>query len=219
MIDFAAAETAEAMVRLDEGPHEYFLDDRRVPGCTEALEDVAITDYSMVDSLVLKRAADLGTWVHAARHLDDDGDLDESGPCPDKGLGHLDGWRRFRAEMRVEVLLSEQLLYIPSGNPLCMPVGGRLDVIALVSSPTRRPARLVIIDLKTGTTFQDGVGAQTAGYALMCRALNICDPAERWCVQTFADGKYRVWPQEQATDEIAFRSAVWLWWWKRGGTG
>ena len=213
-VDFDAAERIAAALRLEPEEHRYFLqpDEKELPGVTAALEDVGINDYSHVPATILAQAQERGRQVHAARHLEDEfGDLDES-TCSDEVLGHLNGWREFRRVMRFEPLLSEQMLYTPPDNGRIMPVAGTLDALGIVPDPPR----LVLVDLKTGNPLPPGVGPQTAGYALLCRMLGIADPAERWCVQTFTDGSYKLHPLASTLDQHALIGAVWLWHWKRG---
>ena len=208
-IDLDRAGELEHALRFEAEDHLYFLGRRRLPSNTQVLEDVRINDYSMVPDHILKPAQELGTWVHLARHLDDFGDLDE-GSCNEPTLGHLNGWRRFRTEMEFTPVLSEQPMFIGPGNPTCLPVAGTLDALG----PAR--GRLVLADLKTGSRMPPGVGPQTAGYAHMCRQNNICDPAERWAVQTFADGRYKLHPLDDVRHLHAFLYAVWLYHFKRG---
>ena len=213
-VDFDRIAQVEQLVRFLEGPHRYFLEDRELAGCTTSLEGVGLDDWSRVPRDILVPAQIRGKQAHAARHIDDvDGDLDESS-ITDEVLGHLEGWRRFRREQAFDPILSEQLVYIPPGSRRCLPAGGTLDAVGLVNRPA---PRLVLADLKTGSELPNGVGPQTAGYALMLRLLQICDVAERWAVQTFADGTYLVHPLEEHHDEYAFVAAVWFWHWKRRG--
>lgn len=215
-VDWDAVAAAEAAVEFVEEPHRYYMAEGggELAGCTTSLEGVGLDDWSQVPPDVLLSAQIRGRQAHEARHIDDvDGDLDESSITTEV-LGHLNGWRRFRREQGFDPVLSEQLVYAPPGNTRCQPAGGTLDAVGIVHRPT---PRLVLADLKTGSQLPNGVGPQTAGYALMLRLLGICDVAERWAVQTFADGRYRVHPLEEHTDLYAFVAAVWFWHWKRRG--
>ena len=209
-VDFDVAARVLELVRLDEGPHEYWVADEQIPGCTGAIEEVKIDDYSMIPPDIREPALERGRLAHIARHLDDEDDLDESSLSAEV-LGHVKGWRAFRAETGFTPILSEQRLYIPRGNRRCLPCAGTLDALGIVSDPDR----LVLADMKTGQK-PKGVGPQTAGYALMLRELGIADCAERWCVCTRPDGKHKVHKLTAETDAAAFMAAVWLWWWKRG---
>lgn len=209
-VDFDRAARVHREVRLDPDPHYYFMGGRRICGVTDSLTGVGINDWSDVPEDVLQAAQERGEQVHHARHLDDDDELDESS-LTEEVLAHLEGWRRFRTETQFEPLLSEQLVYAPPDNGRIMLCGGTLDALGIVPNPPR----LVLTDVKTGTRIPPGVGPQTAAYAEMLRMLGIADPAERWCVQTFRTGRYKVHRLANPNDAVAIASAVWIWWWKR----
>ena len=209
-IDFDAAAAVAGVLHCDE-EHRYTLNGRPVAGCTGSLEEAGLDDWSMVPKHILHAAQLRGTKVHIARHLDDDDDLDESS-VSGVILGHLNGWRAFRKATGFTPILSEQPIFAPEGNPEVMPCGGTLDAVGIVPDPPR----LVLADLKTGSVLPKGVGAQTAGYALMLRLLGICDVGERWAVQTNREGGFKVTPQAKLTDRAAFVQATWLWYFRRG---
>lgn len=85
-----------------------------------------------------ERAMKRGTYVHKATALDDEGALNY--PDLDEELKpYVDGWRKFKAEMRPKILKIEHRVEIPE-----LGISGTLDRLLEMNG------QLWLVDLKTG---------------------------------------------------------------------
>lgn len=100
--------TAHGKVEFDAASHTYRVGGVVWPSVTQIL---GAFDHGldMVPEDVLNKKADLGRAVHRACELDDAGTLDESTVHPIV-MPYLTQWRRFRAELQVEVLGNEHIV-------------------------------------------------------------------------------------------------------------
>lgn len=80
-----------------EEDHSYHLDGERLPSVSKIKEP--LTDFSMVDPVVLQRAADFGTAVHSMVELHLNGTLD-LGSLDDALFPVLGAWESFLAEVK-----------------------------------------------------------------------------------------------------------------------
>jgi len=88
--------------QFKEETHEYFLSGVRIPGVTEILENVGISDFSMVPKETLERAQRRGTRVHKICELWDRDKLNlDSLTLED--MGYLEAWRAFSKKYGVEI--------------------------------------------------------------------------------------------------------------------
>ena len=93
--------------RFDQESHTYWLDGVQIDGVTSMLKDME--DLSSIPTEILARKAALGTAVHYATELDDQGLLDED-TVHEEVRGYLEGWRLFKREHKVELISIEQNL-------------------------------------------------------------------------------------------------------------
>jgi hypothetical protein len=163
-----------AQLKFDPVQHCYSVDGVVVPSVTQVL--APLNDYRWVRPDILDAARHLGTAVHTACDLDDQGTLDERTVQPVL-LGFVAAWRLFCAEHRAAWRAIEQCVYHPA-----MGYAGRLDRLGTVDGiPT-------VVDLKTSARLSPAVGPQLAAYA---KALP--DPTcriRRLAVQLRPDGRY-----------------------------
>jgi len=81
--------------QFDPLEHAYTLDGVRLPGVTEILEAVGVTDFSKVPAHYLDAAKARGTRVHRICELWDLGKLNREALTLED-MGYLLAWRRFR---------------------------------------------------------------------------------------------------------------------------
>lgn len=186
-------------LQFNEATHTYTLDGRRLPSVTEVLEPYTGLDF--VDRETLRAAAQLGTDVHAAIHLDSTGRL---AYCPPHVEPYLDAWRRFLAESGAVVIESEVHVYEP-----VLGYAGTLDNI-LHWNDTE-----VLTDIKSGSVVPKTVGPQTAGYALALKYHGRSIRTRR-CIHLRPDGTYKVHKLTDTRDATVFLSALNVWKWHKG---
>jgi hypothetical protein len=191
---------------FDEALHEYRLDGRRLPSVTQII--APLKDFAGVPADVLERKRALGVAVHKACELDDLGELDDETTAP-LVLGHVRGWRRFKVEHRVAVLLNERQLYHPT-----LRFAGTLDRVCGLASDTT--ASVWLLDLKTSADALPSYGVQLAGYQLLLPTLgDDCPPVpNRGALLLRDDGTYKLQQYRNPNDEACFRALLSVHHWK-----
>lgn len=191
---------------FDEETHTYRLDGRVVPGVTTVLQ---LLDDSLkfVDPEVLAAAAEFGTHVHQAVHLDNIGELDEDTLDPDIAP-YLDGWRQFVYEHKFVVTESERRVFHPEQH-----YAGTLDTTGISRATRRRGGSTLpwLVDVKTGTAIPKTVGPQTAAYAAAHSKLR----HDRFVV-LLKPYNYDLKPLRDPHDESVFRAALTCYRWRHG---
>ena len=168
--------------------HRYELHGHTVPSVSEII--APLVDYSMVPEERLNFARDRGTAVHAACHLDDIDDLDESTVDAEHVLPYLIAWRKFKRDHNPAIELSEEPLYHEG-----LRFAGTPDKWMVING-----ARIGG-DLKTVAQMSPVTGVQLSGYQLLVKDRKGWGARERWGIQLRKDGSYRVtkYPDETAT--------------------
>jgi hypothetical protein len=160
---------------------------RPIASVTQILEQAGKTDFSMVKAEVLMRKGLIGTAAHLAAHFYDDGDLVAA--SVDKAVApYLDGWILFREERGFAPLCLETVIFSRQHG-----YTGRLDRLGTVQGLDR----LVLLDIKTGDPDAARADLQTFAYELAVEeelaAAGVAHALiERWAVQVFRNGRYRV---------------------------
>lgn len=194
---------------FDEAAHEYRLDGKRLPSVTQILRPLA-PDFSAIPPAILERKRALGTAVHLACELDDLGELDESS-LDEEVAGYLAGWRKFKADQCVTVLLNEKRLYHP-----------RLGYAGTLDRFLRTDRDPWLIDLKTAIDPAPVYGPQLAAYQelltanaddlehpVLCRG-----PMRRASLHLDGEGRYRLHEFRNPNDWPAFMACLTLSQWK-----
>ena len=136
--------------RFDPESHTYWLGGVQIDGVTSMLK--GMEDLSSIPPAILARKAELGTAVHYATELDDQGQLDED-TVHEEVLGYLNGWRLFKREHEVEFISIEQKLAHRR-----MRYAGTVDRVMKVDSERG------VWDIKTRLEIPPVVGIQLAAY-------------------------------------------------------
>ncbi|TXH59045.1 MAG: hypothetical protein E6Q97_00705 [Desulfurellales bacterium] len=162
--------------------HRYTMGGIELPSVTTIC--APLYDWKYVDKDLLERKAALGTAVHLACQLWDEGDLDEDDLDP-VIVPYLAGWKRFVADVGFAVIINEQPMYHP-----LLGYAGTPDRFGLVHGdpvPT-------LIDIKTTSVISKAVGVQTCGYTEMIKHHPLGKGARkvrRAAVRLPGDGTYR----------------------------
>jgi hypothetical protein len=183
------------MLTFDEASHRYFRKGVPVPGVTSVL--APLTDLTMVDPELLRRASEFGKAVHLACEFDDRNQLDAESLDPALEP-YLAAWNKFSRDYEVQWNAIEAKMYHST-----LRYAGTLDRAGLVRS---RPA---VVDIKTSTTLYASVGPQLAAYA---RAHDPVTGASlmRLGVQLKGDGTYVAKEYTDPTDWNVFASLLTL---------
>jgi hypothetical protein len=165
-----------AVTFVEEG-HKYFVNGVEQISVTTAIEEGGFGDWKkFVDQLDLAYAAELGTAVHRAIELYEDGSLDVVSLDP-LIADRLRAYRAWKSDCDVFPVQTEQVVH-NSVYGYC----GRLDFNGLVRDEK------AIVDWKSGVV-NHTVAMQLAAYAA-CQA----DPSSyaRYSLQLRDDGSYRL---------------------------
>lgn len=144
-------------IEFDKEKHIYYVNGIRVPGVSEILESVGVSNMSRVPEHILERACKYGNAVHSMTALCDIGHLDEWGL--DDGLRKdLEGWDKFKQENGVSMKHIESIVYSKKYNFI-----GTLDRVADLQSGIYA-GHTGILDVKTPTEISLAAYAQLDAY-------------------------------------------------------
>jgi len=138
-------------LEFDPIEHSYYFNGVKCAGVTGTLENVGISDFSMVPIHILEKAQEFGTEVHKRCEDSDLGRLDESTLTKKVAL-HVFQWIKFLKEMNVKILEVEHVIFHPVYK-----YAGTLDRIAEING------KRFILDIKTGKKMKSHQ-IQTAAY-------------------------------------------------------
>jgi len=193
--------------QFKEETHEYFLNGVRIPGVTEILENVGISDFSMVPKETLERAQRRGTRVHKICELWDRDKLNlDSLTLED--MGYLEAWNGFLDSLRVprkDLVLNETPLFS--------------EKLFYAGTEDRYYRAGLLVDIKTGAS-ERAHGPQTAAYAqLIKEKFNLRANAviDRYVAHLFPDGTFKAVLQCERKDWNIFQSAKNVFTFKNGG--
>lgn len=187
---------------FDPATHTYRLGGQVVPSVTQLLDPIR-PDFSMVPAHVLEAKRALGTAVHLACELDDEGDLDDESLDPVLAP-YVAAWRKFKADTGAEVLMNEQRL-----AHTALRFAGTLDRLVRV-----RGGDVYLIDLKTSVSMAASFGVQLAGYQLLLDESAFTTKLTRKGLQLKDDGTYKLVPFNNPNDVAAFRACLSIFHWK-----
>jgi len=181
---------------FDAPTHTYRFAGQVVPSVTQLLDK--LHSFAGVPHDVLEAAKERGTAVHVACELDDKGDLDEESVHPLVD-GYLAGWRRFKAEMKPQILAIEDRGF----NRLFRYAGTRDRRLLINGQPWT-------IDIKTSAAAHPCWGLQLAAYT---RLFDGCFEDRRGTVQLRPDGTYSLLSWTDPADWPTFAGIVQLTHW------
>jgi len=201
------------MFAFDPDSHTYTLDGHVIPGVTTVIRPIS-PDFSMVPPAVLEAKRLLGTAVHEATSIDDDGELDEDGTDA-RVMAYVSAWRAFCRETAAVIYCNEMQLYSRE-----LRFAGTLDRIATIRVGKRVAEYL--LDIKTAADPAPSYGVQLAGYDLLFGELVRAEPLpgltgkplKRATVHLRDDGTYRFHTYENPADEACFRALLAVHHWK-----
>jgi len=128
-------------LEFDHESHTYRFDGDIVPGVTSVLEDVGLSDFSMVPPDVLAQAQAFGTEVHNITEQFDKDEPIDAKYSESAGL-YLCHYIKFLNDFDVEILEVEKKLFCKKYK-----YAGTLDRIAILKKISDKPC---LFDIKTG---------------------------------------------------------------------
>jgi hypothetical protein len=186
------------MITFEEATHTYRDKSGAIwPSVTTILKPVY--DFANIDPTVLENKAALGTYVHKASELIDEGRLDWSAVI-EPALPYCRAYEKFMREVDPMYLGAETLVYHTG-----MRFAGTFDRLALIGGV------LTLIDIKTVAVLSAAVGVQLAAYE---KALLDCAGTKveaRAALQLMPNGNYRLVPFNKPNDWTVFVALKTVW--------
>jgi len=191
---------------LDSG-HIYRLDGNIVPGYSQIIKELALSDYSHVPQAIMDAASLFGDAAHKACELDDLGTLDMdtlSAPL----LPYLQGWANFKEDYKA-IVIPEWVERV-SGS-VRWRFGCKPDRVLDF------PKGLGVTEIKTTTTIMPSVALQTAAHKIVFEEETKKKIVLRYAVQLAPEAPrgYRIKEFKNKTDEETFICARKLYAWKK----
>lgn len=210
---------AEMNTTFDPETHIGTVNGEEWPSVTQLLSEERLQNLSQVppDRLEYKRI--LGTRVHAATGLLDNGSLDEEHFQKNfpECVPYLEAYRKFRLIEKFEPLHKELRLFSKKYR-----FHGAFDEGGLHSE--QYAGNLCIIDYKCVWRMYESTGPQTAGYAILAienaKELGIQEEFTRRKVLRFGlnlkpTGNYEIVQYKDSNDTQDFLACCWLHWRRR----
>lgn len=183
-------------ITFNEERHEYTGNGLIMPSVTQAIERAGLSDFSMVNQDVLRRARIFGTETHKACEMYDRRQM----PKPDpQVLPYLEGWIKFLRDSgfrqdKIEVMVHSRKFWF----------AGKADRIGWFREDYS------VLEIKVANCYYPSFELQTAAYKM---ANNEMEPRadrkvrKRYIIQLFP-GRYQITPCEDANDEAVFLSCL-----------
>lgn len=176
-------------VEFDEPSHTYKLNGQPAPGVSSIIE--LDYDFRFVKPEVMERARIMGRKVHKTIELFEKDRL--GGELHPFLQSHLTQWQRFKDDMNVVVLRSEEIVY-SERHGYC----GTFDLSCLINDEPFMP------DMKTGGVYS-AHKLQTAAYKIAAVERGIVPKESRRCsVYISADEYQVVFHKDDLMDTTAF---------------
>lgn len=186
---------------FDPDTHTYMVGNSVLPSVTSII--APMYDFRYVDAETLHAAGKFGSAVHLVCELYDRDDLVMDSVDPAL-LPYLNAWRRFIAEMQVEVLQVEQRYHHAA-----LGYAGTLDRLLLIQRAK------VLADIKSVSVLSPAVGIQLAAYEKLLVSNTEHLQTKRAAVQLCGDGTYRYRMYADPMDWPAFVSLLTLKNWRQ----
>lgn len=171
---------------------KYVIDGVRWPSVTEVLDIVGLIDYSMVPPHILEAARNLGVRVHEWLELVDLGHMANTETPDDDIGGFIIAYDRFKQATDFRSRLVEQVVM----NRMHCYVG-TLDRAGQLNG------KRALVDIKTVREVSEATALQTAGYAECLGEVH-----QRYSLQLWPDGNYRLDHYEEVSDRHVFLAAA-----------
>ena len=170
----------------------YNIEGITYPSVTEILSFGGSYDFSNVSRETLRRKAYIGTAVHKACELHDQGTLDESSVA-EQIKGYVDAWKSFVKISKFKMTENEVVVVSKAHG-----YAGRLDSIGKING------LMCLVDIKTSVSISRAVGLQTEAYRLAYEEMTGKKLKNRYCVQLKKDGKFKIYALTREDDRKDF---------------
>ncbi len=185
------------MLNFKSDTHEYFWHGAPVPSVTQIIQSANLANFDSVPWHILKKACELGTYVHQATEYLDNNTLDFD--TIDEGVfPYLQAWERFKIDTGFKIKFIEVRLYSQKYK-----FAGTIDRIGTIND------KEVIPDIKTGV-HSISHAVQTSAYAQLAKEAGILTQrkANRLTVKLNSDGSYSLKPHKGNADFAVFLNAL-----------
>ena len=203
----SAAAAQIAVLEFNQERHEYRFNGAVVPHVTSVTDSLA--SYAGISDNVLRKKAEIGTAVHYATELEDEGDLDDAS-LPAVLHGYIEGYRRFKHETGFTADVTEYRVYSNVYH-----FAGTLDRIGRFERLKGiRPLAAALVDYKATYTIMPSVGPQTAAYERAWNEQSDRKVLRRFALQLKPHGTYSLHECKDVSDWSVFLSALTLMNWR-----
>ena len=182
--------------RFDPIEHRYFLENRELLGLTAILKAAGFYNFEFVNDHDLEFARRRGTAVHLATAFSDRGTLNEGSIHPEIAP-YLTAWRRFRGEVKTEMLHVENPIYSKRWRFACTP-----DRIVIVNG------KLSVLEIKASEYLSAAYQLQTQGQQIAAEDFYKEKVKSRFTVRLFDNGTYRLEEYKEAADKARFMACL-----------
>lgn len=180
-------------IDFDAATHTYKLGGKSVPGVSAVLEPLQKLDDIPPD--ILAAAAEFGTQVHQAVHLFNVDDLVMDSLAP-RVARYLDGYCKFLADSRMQILLTEKRVGSPKYG-YC----GTLDLWGELQK------RRALLDVKATAAYPRIVEPQSAAYAQALQETTGDTTQRRYCLH-LRENDYKLTECKNPQDFNVFLSCL-----------
>lgn len=183
------------MLTFDEAAHAYRWNGQLVPSVTQIIRP--LIDLSGIAPAILENKRWIGTAVHRATELIDEGMLDPASIAPEIA-GYLVAYREFLAAVKPQWLFTEQRVYSKDFR-----FAGTYDRQGEIHG------HAAMLDIKTGPS-DPAIGVQLAAYEK-------AEPVKylrRYALHLEPDGRYQLVEHTDRNDWATFLSCLNLFNWK-----
>jgi hypothetical protein len=193
--------------KFDRDRHEYTLGGQRIISNTEILAAEGLSDFSMVAPQQLRVAQMVGTDIHDATCLLDDGKNWRKRYAQYEG--YVAGWQLFKKEFKFRPLLREYSTY---------DIGRR--IATTLDAWGDSSLGQITVEIKTGQ-LEDHFGLQLAFQEYCVRTWYLGKPLtlestpDRWGIRLNQDGTYEARPYRDINDLRVFFSMATSVMWRR----
>ena len=186
--------------------HQYFLNDKPIPGYSEIVKDLGIVDLSAVPQGLLEEKAEIGTNIHEMLEMLDLGTLDEW-TIPDYLEGHLKAYRAFLSEYKPIVEAVEKMVCAYPIDFPEMPYACRIDRCYLIGEDR------YIVDIKSGAKTK-AVRLQTAAGICAYNNGEGGQATKRGALYLSSNGTYHFDRHTEESDITVWMGCVMAFWFK-----
>lgn len=190
---------------FEESGHRYFHRGVELPSVSRTI--APLVDLSGIPFEVLEAKRVLGSYVHKACELFDEGTLDFA-KLDARLVGYVNAWKQFRADTQFEPAIVERPFAAAT-----MGFAGTPDRVGMMAVTRGTQPLRWLLDLKSCVTLWPWTKVQLAGYRMLLEA-NGVEVDALGALQLMPDGEYKLHRFVSPDDPRAFAACITLMNWR-----